>query len=89
MREALHHGFGPRGNFLSGILSDGLADGSLRADLDIALAFPAILNFTAAIQLRLGLLGTLVEVEYGMSNQRIFREMIRLFVDGMRASDRR
>ncbi len=86
MTEVFHEGFGPRENFMIEILGHGLADGSLRPDLDIALALSAILNFSAAIQLRLGLLGTLVEVEYGMSNSRIFREMIRFYVDGMRVA---
>ena len=85
MVEVFQHEFGPRGNFIITILQEGVADGSLRPGLDPALTHSAILNFAAAIQLRVGLLGTLVEVEYGMSNDNIFREMVRIFVDGLRA----
>ncbi|HEY3290953.1 MAG TPA: TetR/AcrR family transcriptional regulator [Anaerolineae bacterium] len=85
MSEAFAQGFGNGGNFMLTLIQDGIVDGSLRPDIDPMVAASAMLNFTAAIQLRLGLLGTLVEAEYGMSSETIFRQMVRIFIDGLRA----
>jgi AcrR family transcriptional regulator len=66
-------------------IREGIADGSLRPDLDPDLTLHAVINAVVGAQRRLASLGAKVEVEYGQSIDRLFRETIRIIVFGLRA----
>jgi AcrR family transcriptional regulator len=66
---------------------EGIADGSLRSDLDPNLTLHAVMNAVIGAQRRLASLGKKVELEYGQSIDRLFRETIRIILFGLRATD--
>lgn len=73
--------------FFSGLIREGIADGSLRPDLDPALTMQAVINAVIGAQRRLASLGNKVEVEYGQPIDRLFRETIRVILLGLRAPE--
>jgi AcrR family transcriptional regulator len=73
--------------FFSDLIREGIADGSLRPDLDPALTMHAVINAVIGAQRRLASLGNKVEVEYGQSIDRLFRETIRVILLGLRAPE--
>jgi hypothetical protein len=68
------------------LVREGIADGSLRSDLDPDLTLHAVINAVIAAQRRLASLGKKVELEYGQPIDRLFRETIRIIVFGLRAT---
>jgi AcrR family transcriptional regulator len=68
------------------LIGEGIAEGSLRSDLDPDLTMQAIINTAIGTQRRLASLGRKVELEYGQSIDRLFRETIRVIVLGLRAA---
>jgi AcrR family transcriptional regulator len=72
--------------FLGELIREGIADGSLRADLDPDLTLHAVMNAVAGAQRRLASLGSRVELEYGQPIDKLFRETIRVILLGLRAS---
>lgn len=84
MIEAFQQAPGDSGRFMSDIIRQGIADGSLRPDLNPEMAASAVFNFVASLNLRLGLLGSMVEAEYGQSTERIFHVIVHIFLDGIR-----
>jgi len=70
----------------SRLIREGIADGSLRADLDPELTLHAVINAVVGAQRRLASLGSRVEKEYGQPIDRLFRETIRLVLLGLRAA---
>jgi AcrR family transcriptional regulator len=71
--------------FFSTLIRDGIADGSLRADLDPDLTMHAVINAVIGAQRRLASLGDRVELEYGQPVNKLFRETIRILLLGLRA----
>jgi len=71
------------------LIREGIADGSLRSDLDPDLTMQAIINAAIGTQRRLASLGRKVELDYGQSIDRLFRETIRVIVLGLRAAGSR
>jgi TetR/AcrR family transcriptional regulator, cholesterol catabolism regulator len=69
------------------LVREGIADGSLRSDLDPDLTLHAVINAVIAAQRRLASLGKKVELEYGQPIDRLFRETIRIIVFGLRATE--
>jgi AcrR family transcriptional regulator len=69
------------------LIREGIADGSLRPDLDPALTLHAVMNAVVAAQRRLASLGAKVELEYGQPIDKLFRETIRIIVFGLRATE--
>jgi AcrR family transcriptional regulator len=69
------------------LIREGIADGSLRPDLDPDLTLHAVINAVIAAQRRLASLGKKVEVEYGQPIDQLFRETIRIILFGLRASE--
>src|SRR5450755_1686780 len=67
------------------LIREGIADGSLRPDLNPDLTMHAVINAVVGAQRRLASLGNKVELEYGQSIGRLFRETIRVVVLGLRA----
>jgi AcrR family transcriptional regulator len=68
------------------LIREGIADRSLRADLDPDLTLHAVLNAVVGAQRRLASLGSRVELEYGQPIDRLFRETIRILLLGLRAT---
>jgi AcrR family transcriptional regulator len=67
-------------------VNEGIADGSLRPDLNPDLSLIALFNAAIGTQRRLGSLGPKAEQEYGKSASELFRESMRLLVDGLSGS---
>jgi AcrR family transcriptional regulator len=83
--DTFHRGFEGNEMFMTEIIRQGVADGSLRPDLDPDLAAAAVLNFVTGLTGRLGQMGAKVEAEYGLRTDHIFREICRIFLAGIRA----
>jgi AcrR family transcriptional regulator len=71
------------------LIRQGIAEGSLRPDLDPSLTLHAVINALIGAQRRLASLGKKVELEYGHSIDKLFRETIRIVVFGLRADNAR
>jgi AcrR family transcriptional regulator len=69
------------------LIRDGIADGSLRRDLDPDLTMHAIINAAVGTQRRLASLGNKIEQEYGKPIDSLFRETIRVILLGLRAPE--
>ena len=80
--ELFPDGFAP----LADLVRQGIADGSLRADLDQEVTMHAVMNTMVAVQRRLASLGGRVEEEYGQPVERLFDEAIHLILQGLRAT---
>lgn len=63
----------------------GIADGSLRADLEPELMLAAFFNFASGMISRFGEMGEKVQGEFGQSSQVIFSQINRVFLDGLKA----
>jgi AcrR family transcriptional regulator len=70
----------------SALIREGMADGSLRPDLDPGLTMHAVINAVIGAQRRLASLGDRVELEYGKPIDVLFREIIRIILLGLRAT---
>ena len=74
----------PQGfKYFSKLIREGIRDGSLRPDLDPGLTLHAVMNAVIGAQRRLASLGNKVEQEYGEPIERLFRETIRIIVQGL------
>ena len=71
----------------SQLIREGIADGSLRSDLDPNLTMHAVMNAIIGAQRRLASLGNKIEKEYGEPVDRLFRETIRVLLLGLRAPE--
>lgn len=63
----------------------GIADGSMRPELDPEITLHAVLNAAVGTQRRLGSLGSKVEQEYGPRPNVLFREAMRVILLGLRS----
>jgi AcrR family transcriptional regulator len=77
----------PGMQYFEDLIREGIADGSLRPDLDPKLTMHAVINTVIGAQRRLASLGKKVEQEYGQPIDRLFRETIRVLVLGLRATE--
>jgi len=85
---ALESQINPEGfGIFSTLIREGIADGSLRPDLDPDLTMHAVINSVIGAQRRLASLGNKVELEYGQPIDRLFRETIRVILLGLRAPE--
>jgi AcrR family transcriptional regulator len=69
------------------LIRKGIADGSLRSDLDPDLTMHAVINAVIGTQRRFASLGNKVELEYRQPIDRLFRETLRVLLLGLRAPD--
>ena len=65
------------------LIREGIADGSLRPDLNPELTLHAVINAVLGAQRRLASLGAKVETEYGQPIDRLFQEMVRIILLGL------
>lgn len=70
---------------LTDLVRSGIADGSLRPDLDPELTMQSVLNAAIATQRRLVSLGSRVEQEYGQPIEQLFQEACRIILRGIAA----
>lgn len=78
----------PKGfGVLTDLVREGIADGSLRGDLDPDLTLHAVINVVIGAQRRLASLGKKIEREYGKPIDRLFRESLRVILLGLRAPE--
>ncbi|MGA7312397.1 MAG: TetR/AcrR family transcriptional regulator [Silvibacterium sp.] len=68
------------------LIREGIADGSLRSDLDPDLTMHSVVNAVIGAQRRLASLGNRVEKEYGQPIELLFRETVRIILLGLRAT---
>jgi hypothetical protein len=68
---------------LATLVREGIADGSLRPDLDPELTLHSVLNAAIATQRRLASLGVRVEQEYGQPIDRLFHEACQVLLRGL------
>jgi len=71
----------------SELIREGIADGSLRSDLDPDLTMHAVMNAVIGAQRRLASLGNKIEQEYGKPIDRMFRATIRILLLRLRAPE--
>ena len=71
--------------YLRDLVAAGIADGSLRPDLDPGLTMHAVINAVIGAQRRLASLGSKIEVEYGRPADLLFAETIRIILLGLSA----
>lgn len=74
-------------SYFAALVREGIADGSLRPNLDPDLTMHAVINAVIGAQRRLASLGRRVEVEYGQPVDRLFRETVRVILLGLRATE--
>jgi hypothetical protein len=67
------------------VVRQGIADGSLRSDLNPTLTAAAIINMAVAMTVRLEAHRTSVTIEYGHTPEQIFAETCHLLLQGIRA----
>ena len=72
-----------RGDLLVQVIRQGIADGSIRPDLDPDLLAAAIFNLLNALNSRFALLGDLIHEEYGQPVADMYREICRAFLRGI------
>jgi AcrR family transcriptional regulator len=78
--------FPGRYEMFSALIREGIADGSLRSDLDPDLAMHSVVNAVIGAQRRLASLGNRVEQEYGQPIDLMFRETVRIVLLGLQAT---
>lgn len=71
---------------LAEMVRQGIADGSLRPDLDPELLSAAMINLLNAVNSRFALLGDLIGEEYGQPVMEMYREICRAFLRGIQNS---
>jgi AcrR family transcriptional regulator len=85
MRQVIDQQMEEGQNSFPQMVQEGIADGSLRPDLDPDLLSAAILNLLSAVSSRFALLGSQVSEEYGQSPADIYNEICRAFLRGIQA----
>lgn len=76
---------GPLRELLASIVRAGIADGSLRPDIDPELTLHALVNAAVATQRRLASMPAHIEAEYGQPAERLFHETCRILLEGIKA----
>lgn len=71
--------------FVIDSVRQGIADGSLRQDLDPYLTMATIFNLNSGLLGRLGQMGSKLQEEYSLSADKIFKEIYRIFINGIKA----
>ena len=69
---------------LAELVKEGIAEGSLRQELDAQLTMPSAMNAVIGAQRRLASLGNRLEQEYGQPVHLLFRETVRITLLGLR-----
>lgn len=73
-------------NLVSQLIRQGIADGSIRPDLDADLASAAVWNLLSGMNTRFALLGSLISEEYGQPASVIYQEICRAFLRGIQST---
>ena len=86
MRQATGRAGPGSDDLVSQLIYQGLADGSIRPDLDPDLASAAVWNLLSAMNSRFALLGSLISEEYGQPVMAIYQEICRAFLRGIQTT---
>jgi len=78
--------FAKRGDPLIQMIRQGIADGSIRPDVDAELFSAAMLNLVSGMNSRFALLGKQVSEEYGHPVMELYREICHNFLRGIQAA---
>jgi len=70
-------------NYLTPIIQQGIADGSIRPDLEPEFVTASLLNLVAGMNSRFALLGSQVSEEYGQPVMELYRGICRIFLRGI------
>ncbi len=70
-------------DYFARLIREGIADGSIRADLDPDLFSAALMNMLNALNSRFALLGGLISEEYGYPVMEMYREICQAFLQGI------
>lgn len=70
-------------DILADLIAQGIADGSIRPDLDPRLLSAAMMNLLNALNSRFALLGSYIGEEYGQPVKDMYREICRAFLRGI------
>lgn len=74
------------GGLVYQLVRQGIADGSIRPDLDPELVSAAVWNLLSGMNSRFALLGSLIGEEYGRPAAEIYQEICRAFLRGIQSS---
>jgi TetR/AcrR family transcriptional regulator len=88
MRQLTGRSSGSAGGRIAGLVRAGIADGSLRADLDPVLVSAALWNLVSGMNSRFALLGGQIQQEYDLDVPTIYTEIINTFLRGLRAQEK-
>lgn len=86
MRQATGQAGPGSGDSVTRMIRQGIADGSIRPDLDIDLASAAVWNLLSGMNSRFALLGNLISEEYGQPAMTIYQEICRAFLRGIQST---
>lgn len=73
--------------FLSSLVQEGIADGSLRPDLNPEVTLPAFFNAAEAARRRLASMPGHIKAVYGQTPDRLFHETARILLQGIKAPE--
>ncbi len=82
--EIIHNTLGVEEDQLRKAITEGQADGSIRADVPSEMLIANVFNFNSAMMSRMGDFGSKIDFEFEMPSGDIFRQIARLFLDGLR-----
>jgi AcrR family transcriptional regulator len=85
LRQVVEHVWPENYDMFARMIQQGIADGSLRPDLNPGLLSAAILNLLNGMNSRFALLGHLIGDEYGQPVKDIYREICRTFLRGIQS----
>ncbi|MBN1571289.1 MAG: TetR/AcrR family transcriptional regulator [Acidobacteria bacterium] len=88
-KEVLHvlrQSLGEDSDLVIQCLRQGVADGSLQAELNPNLVMAVIYNLNASLLGRLGQMVKSEEEEYGVTADKVMREIYRIFINGIKAN---
>ena len=77
--------FARGGNVLSQMIQQGIADGSIRPDVDPSRLTNAILNLVSGMNCRFALLGNQISKEYDQPVMDIYRDICLIFLRGIQS----
>lgn len=83
VRQIVEQGASGGYDHFAQLIREGIADGSVRADLDPDLLSAALMNMLNALNSRFALLGGLIAEEYGHPVSEMYQEICRAFLRGI------
>jgi AcrR family transcriptional regulator len=86
MRQATGRSGAANEDRVAGWIRQGIADGSIRSDVDPRLLSAVIWNLLSGMNARFALLGEIIQQEYELPTSAIYQEMCRTFLRGIQSN---